>query len=433
MQQTQYNVNPNQDTVQQQLDDGQPPPYDGQPPQDTVQPPPDTVQPPPDTVQPPPDTVQPPPDTVQPPPDTVQQPPDTVQQPPETVQQPPETVQLPPDTVQPPPDTVQPPPYDGQPPPETVQPPPDTVQQNPYDIDFIEETELAQNGVPSLQWSDSVDSEETTRRKFVTELVMHVIKKSQMKDAGDPLMVSYTKRLVQEILKGLEEVSLEDLCSKSVAKAVYSKLHSKLGKNLRYLLLLPDPGVIKAMAKCFQLQILKRIAKPCLWKCSRECVLKVLSGVMGQALDRGAIMLKVDKICTGHNADDVAEMFFYAAAPPSPLSARVMGSSRAASPSNTPMRRRLIFLKPTTCLYPEQAAPPDGDEAAEEEFGKHLANDLPPSCSARRHKPENNNWRSSEVSPSFSSRNDTRLRREVDFHLQGRSCVSLICSSQLHF
>ncbi|XP_034398272.1 cytoplasmic tRNA 2-thiolation protein 1 isoform X2 [Cyclopterus lumpus] len=26
-----------------------------------------------------------------------------------------------------------------------------------------------------------------------------------------------------------------------------------------------------------------------------------------QALDRGAIMLKVDKICTGHNADDVAE------------------------------------------------------------------------------------------------------------------------------
>ncbi|CAB1430351.1 unnamed protein product [Pleuronectes platessa] len=322
MQQTQYNVNPNQDTVQQQLYDGQPPPYDGQPP--------------PETMQPPPETVQQPPETEQQPPETVQQPPETEQQPPETVQQPPETVQQPPETVQPPPETVQQPP-------ETVQPPPDTVQQNPYDIDFIEETELAQNSVQSLQWSDSVDSEETTRWKFVTELVMYVIKKSQMKDAGDPLMVSYTKRLVQEILKGLEEVSLEDLCSKSVAKAVYSKLHSKLGKNLRYLLLLPDPGVIKAMAKCFQLQILKRIAKPCLWKCSRECVLKVLSGVMGQALDRGAIMLKVDKICTGHNADDVAEMFFYAAAPPSPLSARVMGSSRAASPSNTPMRRRLIF------------------------------------------------------------------------------------------
>ncbi|CAB1415469.1 unnamed protein product [Pleuronectes platessa] len=311
MQQTQYNVNPNQDTVQQQLDDGQPPPYDGQPPPETVQPPPETVQQPPDTVQPPPDTVQPPPDTVQPPPDTVQPPPDTVQPPPR--QEPPRRAAAPRHSAAAPRNSAAAPRtcsrprqcsatrhcaaatrhcassrphHDGQPPPETVQPPPDTVQQNPYDIDFIEETELAQNGVPSLQLSDSVDSEETTRRKFVTELVMHVIKKSQMKDAGDPLMVSYTKRLVQEILKGLEEVSLEDLCSKSVAKAVYSKLHSKLGKNLRYLLLLPDPGVIKAMAKCFQLQILKRIAKPCFWKCSRECVLKVLSGVMGNVLLR---------------------------------------------------------------------------------------------------------------------------------------------------
>ncbi len=26
-----------------------------------------------------------------------------------------------------------------------------------------------------------------------------------------------------------------------------------------------------------------------------------------QALDRGAVMLKVDKIVTGHNADDIAE------------------------------------------------------------------------------------------------------------------------------
>ncbi|XP_061905686.1 cytoplasmic tRNA 2-thiolation protein 1 isoform X2 [Entelurus aequoreus] len=39
-----------------------------------------------------------------------------------------------------------------------------------------------------------------------------------------------------------------------------------------------------------------------------ELPLKIVSyEELRQALDRGAIMLKVDKICTGHNADDIAE------------------------------------------------------------------------------------------------------------------------------
>ncbi|CAB1412689.1 unnamed protein product [Pleuronectes platessa] len=69
--------------------------------------------------------------------------------------------------------------------------PPDTMQQQPDDMDYIEDIELAQNSIPSMQWSDSVDSEEKTRRQFVSKVVMEVIKKSKLTEARDPVMTQW--------------------------------------------------------------------------------------------------------------------------------------------------------------------------------------------------------------------------------------------------
>ena len=132
-----------------------------------------------------------------------------------------------------------------------------------------------------MKWSERVDSEETTRRKFVTKVVMDVIKMSKLKDASDVELVSLTMRLGKQILKGLSESSFKDECSQSASKAVYSELRSKFGKKLKYMVLLPDPGVLATVVKCFQSQILKSITKRGHWYCSHKCLLNTISAFIG--------------------------------------------------------------------------------------------------------------------------------------------------------
>ena len=199
-------------------------------------------------------------------PDNIKLHPYDVQQHQDTMQQPPYKVQRPPYKALRHPDNIKLHPYD-------MQPYLDTVQQHPDDVQQPQDT--AQQ---SIQWSDF---EETTRRQFITEVVIDLIKRTKLKDASDPELVSFTKHLVKQIQKGLSESSFKDVCSNNVSKAVYSELHSKFGKKLKYMVLLPDPGVLATVVKCFQSQILKKTAKRSHCYCSRKCLLNTISAFIG--------------------------------------------------------------------------------------------------------------------------------------------------------
>ena len=173
---------------------------------------------------------------------------------------------------------------------DTMQQHTDTVQQQLDTINLCsDDMHSVQYSMPSMHRSDSVDSEEKKRQEFVAKVVMEVIKRCALKDINNEELDSFTKCLVKEILKGLKEDFVPHMCSKNVSKAVYSKLRSKFGKRLKYMPLVPDPGALASLVKCFQSQMLEKKANYCI--CSRKCILTVITDVTGLASVAGPFII----------------------------------------------------------------------------------------------------------------------------------------------
>lgn len=68
-----------------------------------------------------------------------------------------------------------------------------------------------------------------------------------------------------------------------------------------------DPQLFPTFNHTFSKKINFSVGKPCAKQAFRTSKLHHGNFSVFKALDRGAALLKVDKLVTGHNADDIAE------------------------------------------------------------------------------------------------------------------------------